>query len=443
MIAKNVFRCFSRSFRMTALLLFVAALGSPAIASSVDEVVEVIGVPVSTLKASQGKFADCVNLSWGVVVGAIAYRIYRRPKDCRDCDWGSPIKRLKNTSFNDTATEPGKKYEYLVTAELDSPLPPLPFDPDDHKTWGFKKERPVALRVPVLQPLRYAPEQGIRITWTAVPQAEWYSIYIFEADQRISALYPGASLHISEDSIKHLATYARADTNAYTFSLELDDKRLYYIMLRAESTTAVSGFSPLLPVVVPVHNQLLAQPEAHDLPAPGIPGEAFFQRYLSEAIAVTEQHRIPTALLLAIAAIETGYGQTELATRANNFFSLEADPQWNGPVFAMGTVGRSDEATDLTRFRQYDSPDASFRDFAKELQTHSKYHWLFNISSSNYRDWASALQQSGFTTDPYYADKLIKVIERYRLYQYHPAARGNGWRKPTSATSDRSSFFEP
>ena len=40
------------------------------------------------------------------------------------------------------------------------------------------------------------------------------------------------------------------------------------------------------------------------------------------------------------------------------------------------------------------------------------------VAATNYKTAAAALQQDGYATDPTYAQKLINVIETYKLNQY-------------------------
>ena len=37
---------------------------------------------------------------------------------------------------------------------------------------------------------------------------------------------------------------------------------------------------------------------------------------------------------------------------------------------------------------------------------------------NNYKGWAKELRRAGYATDKKYPEKLISIIERYRLYEY-------------------------
>ena len=44
------------------------------------------------------------------------------------------------------------------------------------------------------------------------------------------------------------------------------------------------------------------------------------------------------------------------------------------------------------------------------------------VGEEDYKKAARALQDSGYATDPKYADKLIGIIEQYDLYKYDDMA---------------------
>ena len=52
------------------------------------------------------------------------------------------------------------------------------------------------------------------------------------------------------------------------------------------------------------------------------------------------------------------------------------------------------------------------------LTTRSRYDFLFDYKKHDYKSWAKGLKKAGYATDPKYPDKLISLIERYRLDRY-------------------------
>jgi flagellar protein FlgJ len=123
--------------------------------------------------------------------------------------------------------------------------------------------------------------------------------------------------------------------------------------------------------------------------------------------------------LLAQAALETGWGRS-VPCNANgecsfNLFGIKADSQWSGATvnvptleFASGIPVRKVE-----RFRAYDSPADSFRDYAALIRDSSRYAGARG-AGDNVAAFASALQQGGYATDPQYAQKITAVADEVR-----------------------------
>ena len=63
------------------------------------------------LKATDGTYADRVQLTWNAVNNATVYRIFRCGRAC-----GSPIGYTKSDIFEDTGGNPGVTYYYRVRA---------------------------------------------------------------------------------------------------------------------------------------------------------------------------------------------------------------------------------------------------------------------------------------------------------------------------------------
>ena len=69
-------------------------------------------------------------------------------------------------------------------------------------------------------------------------------------------------------------------------------------------------------------------------------------------------------------------------------------------------------------FRKYDEALSSFEDHSKFLTGRARYSDLFKLKPDDYKGWAKGLRRAGYATDRQYPEKLIGLIERYRLYEY-------------------------
>ncbi len=145
---------------------------------------------------------------------------------------------------------------------------------------------------------------------------------------------------------------------------------------------------------------------------------ARYQQYIDQyrdcAIEQMLKWKIPASITLAQGVLESGAGQSELATRGNNHFGIKCH-SWTGP-----TIHRDDDARNEC-FRAYDSAFDSFEDHSRFLATGKRYASLFKLKLTDYQGWARGLKAAGYATNPQYAQRLIDIIQLYRLYQYDKA----------------------
>lgn len=92
--------------------------------------------------------------------------------------------------------------------------------------------------------------------------------------------------------------------------------------------------------------------------------DEFISNFLIPALAAGNAFRLNPAVILAQAAIESGWGQSTLSTEYNNFFGITAyGPEnvwWTGEGIELGKHS-------LT-FRVYRNPEASFMDYARLIR---------------------------------------------------------------------------
>ena len=143
-----------------------------------------------------------------------------------------------------------------------------------------------------------------------------------------------------------------------------------------------------------------------------------YQQYINQYkdIAIEEMHRwkIPASITLAQGLFESGAGQSELARKGNNHFGIKCNG-WSGR-----TIYHDDDARNEC-FRAYDSAFESFEDHSRFLVNGQRYRSLFNLKTTDYKGWARGLKAAGYATNPQYADKLIEIIQLYKLYEYDNA----------------------
>jgi flagellum-specific peptidoglycan hydrolase FlgJ len=115
---------------------------------------------------------------------------------------------------------------------------------------------------------------------------------------------------------------------------------------------------------------------------------------------------------LAQGILESGMGYGRLAVEGNNHFGIKCHKGWNGKRIYHD----DDEKGEC--FRVYTKVENSFRDHSLFLKDRSRYAFLFDIKTSQYKAWAKGLKKAGYATDPKYPDKLISLIERFDLTRF-------------------------
>ena len=142
-----------------------------------------------------------------------------------------------------------------------------------------------------------------------------------------------------------------------------------------------------------------------------------FQEKLSVHAAEAEKATgIPAKFMLGQAALETGWGKREIrnadGSNSNNLFGIKAGPGWKGRVATATTTEYVNgmPQTRIERFRAYDSPADSFKDYAKLITNNPRYEKVL-ANAKDAAGFAQGLQRAGYATDPQYAAKLSRIIQ--------------------------------
>ena len=122
-------------------------------------------------------------------------------------------------------------------------------------------------------------------------------------------------------------------------------------------------------------------------------------------------YKIPASITLAQGILESGSGKGRLSVKANNHFGIKCH-DWKGPKIFH------DDDEEQECFRKYSAPEYSYRDHSIFLTSRQRYSDLFDLSISDYKNWAKGLKKAGYATDKNYPKKLINLIESYKLFIY-------------------------
>src|SRR6056300_1740061 len=140
--------------------------------------------------------------------------------------------------------------------------------------------------------------------------------------------------------------------------------------------------------------------------------EQYIDQFGLVAKAEMKIYGIPASITLAQGILESGMGYGRLAAEGNNHFGIKCHKEWNGKRMYH------DDDRKGECFRVYKDPTSSYRDHSLFLRDRSRYAFLFDIKTSNYKAWAKGLKKAGYATDPNYPDKLISLIERFDLTRF-------------------------
>lgn len=145
--------------------------------------------------------------------------------------------------------------------------------------------------------------------------------------------------------------------------------------------------------------------------------EDFVNRLSPIARQVGNQTGISPKLLLAQAALETGWGQHMIVSgkgrNSHNLFGIKANDGWQGDSVSVTTTEYRDgrPMKEVAPFRAYADYAASFKDYASFLQSNPRYQAVLQ-QVDNPNAFAKALQDSGYATDPDYGKKIQDIMQR-------------------------------
>ena len=125
--------------------------------------------------------------------------------------------------------------------------------------------------------------------------------------------------------------------------------------------------------------------------------QQYIDQYKDIAIEQMLRWKIPASITLAQGLFESGAGQSRLAVEGNNHFGIKCNG-WDGK-----------------------STFESYEDHSRFLANGRRYASLFQLKQTDYKGWAKGLKAAGYATNPQYANKLIEIIQLYKLYEYDKA----------------------
>ncbi|MFD2180273.1 flagellar assembly peptidoglycan hydrolase FlgJ [Veronia pacifica] len=124
------------------------------------------------------------------------------------------------------------------------------------------------------------------------------------------------------------------------------------------------------------------------------------------------------AILLAQAALETGWGKKVISNgmaSSFNLFNIKAHRGWDGDKVATRTLEFENDipVNKQAAFRKYPSYEESFNDYTDFLTTQPRYKDALK-ESSDPESFIRGLHKAGYATDPSYSDKVLRVFDQVK-----------------------------
>lgn len=157
-------------------------------------------------------------------------------------------------------------------------------------------------------------------------------------------------------------------------------------------------------------NQIITQSPVFKEP------EDFVTALTEPAKEVEKRLSIPFQVVIAQAALETGWGQKIIKTASgessHNLFNIKADSRWQGDKthketleFEQGSMVKKKEP-----FRVYSSMQESLNDYINFLSSGERYQAALD-KVGNVEQFLHGLQKAGYATDPQYAQKIMGTLK--------------------------------
>lgn len=154
-----------------------------------------------------------------------------------------------------------------------------------------------------------------------------------------------------------------------------------------------------------------------------VTSQEFIDEISKHAIEIAEENDLYASVIVAQAALETGFGKSSLSLAPNfNIFGIKGS--YNGESAYMRTM-EDDGSGNLyqisTNFKKYPSYMESLQDYANLMVNgtswdNSYYQGTWKSNTNSYKDATNYLMGK-YATDTAYAEKLNKIIEAYDLQE--------------------------
>ena len=132
---------------------------------------------------------------------------------------------------------------------------------------------------------------------------------------------------------------------------------------------------------------------------------AFYSQYLPYAQSVSQRTGLDPRLVLAQAALESGWGKS---APNGNFFGIKSHGRPNGQTLVTSEYENGQYVPQEASFRTYAGPEQSFYDYGSFILDNPRYQPV--MDAGDFQGQIAAMGASGYATDPEYSRKLSRIV---------------------------------
>lgn len=153
----------------------------------------------------------------------------------------------------------------------------------------------------------------------------------------------------------------------------------------------------------------------------------FLSEAARQAQKAAKRYGVYPSVMIAQAIVESAWGNSTLATNANNLFGIKAGDDWTGETYTVKTREEDKKGKSYyvnAAFRKYPSFEGSFDDNGKKLRLGVSWQplryqgaWIENAATPSS---ATQALTGTYATDHKYNQTLDSRIAQYNLTKYDP-----------------------
>lgn len=133
--------------------------------------------------------------------------------------------------------------------------------------------------------------------------------------------------------------------------------------------------------------------------------QTYITRFKRVSLMEMQKFGIPASVKMGQAILASHAGKNVLAQQFNNHFSTFCSQNADCEIVHIDNQQLS--------IKKYESAWEGWRDHSMLM---AKRYASFKKYGKNYREWAIALEEAGYSSEPNYGQQLVQCIENYKLY---------------------------